>query len=517
MRTKHSSNVLQFFGVAAAATLGIMALSIGAAGASNMRLDNGAPVSDNQNSQTAGADGPVLLQDTQLIQKLQRFDRERIPERVVHARGAGAFGEFVATTDLSEMTRAELFRAGAVTPVAVRFSTVIFGNGSPETVRDPRGFAVKFYTSQGNWDLVGNHIPVFFIRDAIKFPDVIHSLKPSPISNQRDYNRVFDFFSHQPEATHMLTRVYSDNGIPQDYRHMDGHGVHAFKFVNAQGKYTYVKFHWKSLQGEKNFTAQQAAEVQGRDFSHATRDLFDAIAAKKYPKWDLYIQTLKPEELNQFAFHALDSTKVWTGVPERKVGTLTLNRNPANVFQDVEQSAMAPSNLIPGVEASEDRMLQGRLFSYVDTQFHRLGPNHMHLPINRARMEVVNSHQDGAGNQGATTRDVNYEPSAIAPNPPAAQYKYDNVKISGMAQRAPVDKTLNFQQAGEFYRSLSPQERANLVANLAGDLKTVSNPATVVTMLAYFTRADAEYGRLLTRAVGADAGAVATRAAGLTE
>ena len=364
--------------------------------------DNGAPVGDNQNSQTAGPNGPVLLQDVQLIQKLQRFDRERVPERVVHARGTGAHGEFVASADLSAVTRAQVFVPGTRTPVFVRFSTVIHGNHSPETLRDPRGFATKFYTAEGNWDLVGNNLPVFFIRDAIKFPDMVHSLKPSPDTNVQDPNRFFDFFSHVPEATHMLTRVYSDQGTPASYRTMDGNGVHAYKFVNAQGGITYVKFHWKSLQGLKNLDPKQVEQVQVKDYSHMTNDLVNAIRQGDFPKWDLYIQVLKPEDLGKFDFDPLDATKIWpeSDVPFRKVGQMVLNRNPQNVFQECEQVAMAPTNLVPGIEPSEDRLLQGRIFSYADTQFYRLGANYAQLPVNRPRSEVHNNNQDGLMNVG---------------------------------------------------------------------------------------------------------------------
>jgi catalase len=483
--------------------------------AETMTRDNGAPIGDNQNSQTAGGAGPVVLQDVHLIQKLQRFDRERIPERVVHARGAGAFGEFVATADLSDITRAAVFKAGAVTPVAVRFSTVIFGSGSPETVRDPRGFAVKFYTTQGNWDLVGNNLPVFFIRDAIKFPDMVHALKPSPVTNQQEPHRVFDFFSHQPEATHMLTRVYSDFGTPQSYRHMDGNSVHAYKFVNAGGDVTYVKFNWKSLQGQKNLTAGQARTVQGNDFSHATRDLYDAIARQEAPKWDLYIQTIKASELGKFAFNPLDATKIWTGVKETRVGSMTLNRNPENIFQNVEQIAMAPSNLVPGIEPSEDRLLQGRLFSYADTQFHRLGANHMQLPVNHPRSVTRNHNQQGAADVATSNSAVNYQPSVIQPDQEDPHARYSALPLAGTTQQAAIAKTLNFQQAGEFYRSLSTQERSNLVDNLSGDLKQIRNPATLITMLAYFTMADQDYGKALVQAVGASQNEVAARAAAL--
>lgn len=485
--------------IVAASVLGAFA-----AQASTLTRDNGAPVGDNQNSQTAGANGPVLLQDGHLIQKLQRFDRERIPERVVHARGAGAYGVFVATRDISDLTTARVFTPGTQTPVFVRFSSVIHGGTSPETLRDPRGFATKFYTSEGNWDLVGNNLPVFFIRDAIKFPDMVHSLKPAPHTNIQDPGRFFDFFSHQPEATHMITRLYSDAGTPATYREMDGNSVHAYKLVDAKQRISYVKFHWKSLQGEKNLTAQQAESIQGKDFNHMSRDLIAAIDAGRYPKWDLYVQVLKPEQLDRFPFDPLDATKVWTGVPETKIGTMTLNKNPDNVFQETEQAAFAPSNLVPGIEPSEDRLLQGRLFAYADTQLHRVGTNALQLPVNRPRVPVGTVNQDGAMNGGNTRGGVNYEPSRQAPLAANPAFSASRLPLAGTTQQARIAKTLDFEQAGEFYRSLTGGERANLVGNLAGDLKQVENDDVKYTMLSYFQKADAEYGRQVTAALGAD-------------
>ncbi|MET0266702.1 MAG: catalase, partial [Duganella sp.] len=479
--------------------------------------DNGAPVGDNQNSQTAGPNGPVLLQDVHLIQKLQRFDRERQPERVVHARGTGAHGVFVASKDISDLTRAKVFTPGQQTPVFVRFSSVIHGNHSPETLRDPRGFATKFYTSEGNWDLVGNNLPVFFIRDAMKFPDMVHSLKPAPDSNIQDPNRFFDFFSHQPEATHMLTRLYTDLGTPASYREMDGNSVHAYKFVNAGGQVHYVKFHWKSLQGEKNLDAKQVEAIQGREFNHMTRDLIAAIKEGRYPQWDLYVQVLKPEQLTKFEFDALDATKTWPGVAETKVGTMTLNRNPDNVFLETEQSAMAPSNLVPGIEPSEDRLLQGRLFSYADTQLHRVGTNGLQLPINRPRTAPANYNQDGATNSGARTGDVNYQPSARAALADNGEFKATQLKLTGTTQQARIVKTRNFAQAGDFYRSLNASQQANLVSNLAGDLGQVKDDNIKYTMLSYFHKADANYGRAISTAVKADPERVAQLASKLKE
>jgi len=498
----------------------LLALLLAAAApthAQTLTRDNGAPVGDNQNSQTAGPGGPVLLQDVQLVQKLQRFDRERIPERVVHARGTGAHGEFVAATDLSAYTRAKVFAPGTRTPVFVRFSTVIHGNHSPETLRDPRGFATKFYTAEGNWDLVGNNLPVFFIRDAIKFPDMVHSLKPSPDTNVQDPNRFFDFFSQQPESTHMLTRVYSDFGTPASYRNMDGNSVHAYKFVNAQGRVTYVKFHWKTLQGEKNLSGPEATALQAKTFNHASEDLIAAIGAGNFPKWDLYVQLLKPEQLDSFDFNALDATKVWTGVPETKVGTMTLNRNPANIFQETEQSAFAPGNLVPGIEPSEDRLLQGRLFSYNDTQLYRVGTNVQQLPINAPKAAVANNNQDGDANAGARSGLVNYEPSRLKPLPQDVAFKSSALPLAGSTQQQGIAKTLNFRQAGEFWRSLTKQGQANLVANLAGDLGRVTNDTVKYAMLAHFYKADAGYGSEIAKAVKADVGRVQQQAAGLTD
>ena len=486
--------------------------------AAQLTRDNGAPVGENQHSQTAGASGPVMLQDIQLIQKLQRFDRERVPERVVHARGTGAHGVFQVTGDISKLSMAKVFKSGAKTPVFVRFSTVIHGLHSPETLRDPRGFSVKFYTEDGNWDLVGNNLPVFFIRDAIKFPDVIHSLKPSPDTNLQDPNRFFDLFSHIPEATHMLTRVFSDYGTPANYRMMNGNGVHAYKLVNDKGEYVYVKFNWESKQGEKNLSAAQASEIQGKNFSHATQDLIEAIERGDYPKWDLKVQIVKPEDFSKFDFDPLDTTKVWPNIPFVTVGTMTLNRNPANVFQETEQSAFAPGNLVPGVEASEDKMLQGRLFSYNDTQLYRVGTNVFQLPINAPKAMVNNNNQDGSANSGTRTGKVNYEPSRIEPKPQMAVNKYSSTPVFGKTEqvRRPGNQ-VNFRQAGEFYRSLTKAEQMNLVSNLSGDLSVVKDKTTRNIMLSFFYKADANYGAALVAAVNANLSEVKAMAAELSD
>ncbi|KVE23324.1 catalase [Burkholderia singularis] len=485
--------------------------------AENLTRDNGSPVGDNQNSQTAGPSGPTLLQDSHLIEKLQRFDRERIPERVVHARGTGAFGEFVPSADISDLTLAKVFVPGTTTPVFVRFSTVMGYRGSPEQARDPRGFAVKFYTTQGNWDLVGINWPIFFIRDAIKFPDFVHANKPSAVTGVQDPNLAFDFFAHTPEATSMLTRLYTDEGMPDSYRHMDGFGVHAFKLVNAQGNVHYVKFHWKSLQGIRGIRPQDIPGSIGADWNLMTNDLYGALKAGNYPKWDLYIQVLNPEDLGKFDYDALDDTKVWTGVPERRIGTLTLNRVPDNYFETTEESAFAPSRMVPGIEPSEDRMLQGRLFSYADTQMYRLGANFSQLPVNRPRVPVVSNNQDGAMNAGDRKGEVNYEPSTLHEIEQNPRYKPVETPLSGSTQQAAIRKTLNFRQAGEYYRTLSVQDKQDLVSALSADLNRVTNEANKYTMLSYFYKADADYGARLARATHADLSRVKSLADKLVE
>ena len=492
---------------------GLLACAIQAA---PLTRDNGAPVGDNQNSQTAGASGPTLLQDVQLIQKLQRFDRERIPERVVHARGTGARGEFVATADISDLTVAKVFEKGSKTPVFVRFSSVVHGNHSPETLRDPRGFATKFYTAEGNWDLVGNNFPTFFIRDAIKFPDMVHAFKPNPQTNLDDNARTFDFFSHIPAATRTLTQLFSNEGTPASYRQMDGNGVHAYKLVNAKGEVHYVKFHWKSLQGQKNLDPREVAQVQSQDYSHMTRDLIAAIDKGDFPKWDLYIQILKPEDLPTFDFDPLDATKIWPNVPERKIGQMVLNKNPDNVFQETEQVAMAPANLVPGIEPSEDRLLQGRVFSYADTQMYRLGANGLQLPVNRPKVEVNNGNQDGAMNSGHSTSGVNYQPSRLMPREETAHARYSRLPLTGTTQQAKIQREQNFKQAGELYRSYSQKDRQDLIASLGGALADVDDESKHI-MLSFFYKADAEYGAGLTKVAKGDLKRVQALAAKLAD
>ena len=495
-----------------------MLATVTAAQAAPLTKDSGAPVGDNQNSITAGPQGPTLLQDVQLVQKLQRFGRERIPERVVHARGTGAYGEFVTTKDLSDLTIASLFKAGTKTPVFVRMSTVIHGKGSPETLRDPHGFAIKFYTQEGNWDLVGNQTPVFFIRDAIKFPDFIHAMKPSPVTNVQDANRVFDFLSSQPWATNMLTYVYGKQGVPTSYREQDGFGVHAYKLYNDKGEYKYVKFNFRCKQGVKGLNVKEAAVQQGKDFNHLTNDLYNNIYAGNFPKWDLYIQVLDPKDLNSFDFDPLDPTKIWPTnlVPEVKVGTLTLNRMPKNFFNETEQAAFAPGNLVPGIEPSEDRLLQGRIFSYSDTQMYRLGVNHQQIPVNRPVVNVNNNNQEGHMNVSERDSDVNYEPSRKEPKPATEKARAVETPLTGHVQQIGT-KEQNFKQAGELYRSYTAKEKDDLIMNLAADLGNVKDSETKHIMLSYFYKADADYGMRMTKAVNGDIAIVKAKAAKLKD
>lgn len=487
------------------------------ANAATMTTNAGAPVGDNENSMTAGPNGPELLQDSHLIEKLQHFERERIPERVVHARGTGAFGYFKPTADISDLTKAAVFKPGTTTPVFTRFSTVMGYRGSPEEARDPRGFAVKFYTSQGNWDLVGINWPIFFIRDAIKFPDFVHANKPSPVTGVQSPNMMFDFFAHTPEATNMLTHLYTTEGMPDSYRHMDGWGVHAFEMVNAKGQVHFVKFHWKTRQGIQGIRPQDIPAAIGKDWNLNTDDLYANISKGNFPKWDLYIQVLDPRQLDRFKhINPFDDTKVWNNVPERKIGEMTLNKVPHNYFETTEEVAFAPSRMVPGIEPSPDRMLQGRLFAYADAQMYRLGANYQSLPINRPRVAVHNDQQDGLMNAGDQQGEVNYEPSGIDEVAADPSAKAQPVKLSGYTQQVAIHKKANFLQAGQYYRSLSPQDKADLVTALSADLSKVRNSDNQYTMLSYFYKADSDYGTRLAAATHANLDRVKAMASKLT-
>lgn len=491
-----------------------------------LTTDTGHRVGTNQHSQTVTRKGPILLQDVLALEKLRRFNTERIPERVVHARGAGVHGEFTSTMDLSHLTAAKFLSApGIKTEMFVRFSTVIHSKHSPETLRDPRGFALKFKTAtEGVWDMVGNNLPVFFIRDHIKFPDVIHAFKPDPVTNIQDFNRIFDFFAASGGVgTSMLTYLFSDLGIPAAYRFMHGSSVHAYKLVNAAGKVTYVKFRWFTQQGERNLTAAEAEKIQGKDFNHATRDLYDAIERGDYPKWDMAIQIMPMEEMDKQPFNPLDATKIWPEdkFPYMKIGTFVLNRVPDNFFLNTEQVAFSPANILPGsIEPSEDRMLQGRLISYSETQTHRHGSNNYHqLPVNRPISPVHNYQQDGVMvREHAWNGSVNYQPSL---NPGEyledPDYLYSTMQVCGQYVQKEIGRTLNFAQAGDLYRSFSPTDRTHLVMNLATALRMVKSSLVKNIMCAHFYKADPVYGTRVTSASNANLSQVKLIASQLKE
>lgn len=445
----------------------------------------GHPVYDNQNQRTVGARGPATLENYQFLEKISHFDRERIPERVVHARGATAFGYFEAygswgDEPISRYTRAKLFQErGKRTPVALRFSTVIGGRDSAETARDPRGFAIKFYTEDGNWDLVGNNLAVFFIRDAIKFPDVIHALKPDPVTFRQEPNRIFDFMSQTPEAMHMLVNLFSPRGIPADYRHQQGFGVNTYKWVNDDGDTVLVKYHWMPKQGVRSMTGADAAAVQANDLGHATRDLHDAIDRGEYPEWELVVQMMSDDDHPELGFDPLDDTKVWpeNDFPPKPVGRIVLDRNVANHFAENEQIAFGTGVLVDGLDFSDDKMLVGRTFSYSDTQRHRVGPNYLQLPVNQAKEARVATNQrdgqmtyyvDGYGENPH----VNYEPS-ITGGLREAQYPTHDEQgpeIHGRLTRMRIPRANDYEQAGQRYLLMEDWERDDLVANLVDQL-----------------------------------------------
>ncbi|XP_026194387.1 peroxisomal catalase [Cyclospora cayetanensis] len=476
-----------------------------------MTTSTGAPVGDNQNSQTAGPYGPVVITDFHLLDKLAHFDRERIPERVVHAKGAGAHGYFEVTHDITKYCKARLFSSmGKRTPVFVRFSTVGGEKGSADTARDPRGFAIKLYTEDGNWDLVANNTPVFFVRDPLKFPDFIHTQKRHPQTNLPDADMFWDFLSLSPESIHQVTILFSDRGTPDGYRHMNGYSSHSFKTVNAAGEVFYVKFHLKTNQGIKNLTAKRAHQLASTDPDYATRDLFNFIDAGNYPSWTLCVQVMPVKAAESYRYNVLDVTKVWPhhDYPLQPVGRLVLDRNPSNYFQEVEQAAFSPGHLVPGIEASEDKMLQGRLFSYPDTHRHRLGANYDQIPVNVPRMcpflqalHIRDGPMCVSGNYGGAP---NYEPNSIRGAPKEnPQARPSATPLSGVVAHHPQNHPNDdFEQAGALYRKvMCPADRDALISNIAGHLKNARKEIQE-RQVKLFARADREYGARVAHALG---------------
>ncbi|MFG3658533.1 catalase [Streptomyces sp. NPDC047706] len=476
-----------------------------------LTTESGAPVADNQNSASAGVGGPLLLQDQHLLEKLARFNRERIPERVVHARGSGAYGYFEVTDDVTGFTHADFLSAvGKRTETFVRFSTVADSLGGADAVRDPRGFAVKFYTEEGNYDLVGNNTPVFFIKDPVKFPDFIHSQKRDPFTGRQEPDNVWDFWAHAPEATHQVTWLMGDRGIPASYRHMNGYGSHTYQWTNADGEAFFVKYHFKTNQGIRCLSTEQAAEIAGKDGNSHQTDLLQAIERGVNPSWTLYVQVMPAAEAADYRFNPFDLTKVWPHKdhPLQRVGRLVLDRNPDNVFAEVEQAAFSPNNFVPGIGPSPDKMLQGRLFAYADAHRYRLGVNHTLLAVNAPKATTARNYgRDGFMASNAQGRHAkNYEPNSYDGPVETGRPLSAPLAVSGHTgtHAAPLHtKDDDFLQAGELYRLMSAEEKSRLVANIAGSLAQVSRDDVIEKNLAHFHAADPEYGKRVQEAVRA--------------
>src|SRR5215468_976228 len=468
------------------------------ADAPTLTTAGGNPVADNQNSLTAGPRGPVLLADYHLVEKMAHFNRERIPERVVHAKGSAAYGTLTITKDISRYTRARLLSAvGKKTELLLRFSTVAGERGAADAERDVRGFAIKFYTEEGNWDLVGNNTPVFFIRDPLKFSDFIHSQKRDPKTNLRNPTAMWDFWSLSPESLHQVTILFSDRGQPASYRHMHGFGSHTFSFINAKNERFWVKFHFKTLQVIQNHGNAEVAHLIGEDRESAQRDLFEAIERGDHPKWRMMVQVMPETAAETYPLNPFDLTKVWPykDYPLIEVGILELNRNPENYFAEVEQAALAPSHIVPGVGHSPDKMLQARVFSYADAHRYRLGVNHDSLPVNRPRCPVHNYHRDGLMRSDGNGGDAaNYEPNSAGGPQQSAAYRESPLRIAGDADRydhrAGND---DYGQAGALFRLMAPAQRELLLDNIAGAMKGVPE-AIQLRQIGHFMKADPAYG-----------------------
>ncbi|CAL7944969.1 unnamed protein product [Xylocopa violacea] len=463
----------------------------------------GTPIANKKDSLTVGPRGPMLLQDTVYLDEMSHFTRERIPERVVHAKGAGAFGYFEVTHDITRYSKAKVFSAiGKRTPIAVRFSTVGGESGSADTVRDPRGFALKFYTEEGIWDLVGNNTPIFFIKDALFFPSFIHTQKRNPVTHLKDADMFWDFLSLRPESTHQTMILFSDRGIPDGHRHMNGYGSHTFKLVNANNEMVYCKFHYKTDQGIKNLPVDKAAELSASDPDYALRDLYNAIANHDYPTWTFYIQVMTASQAKTFRWNPFDVTKVWPQgeFPLIPVGKLVFDRNPENYFADVEQLAFDPAHFVPGIEPSPDKMLQGRLFAYGDTHRHRLGPNYLQIPVNcpYKAISAMNYQRDGKMSLYNQDGAPNYFPNSFGGPKECPAAKSPSFPVSGDVDRyEPVNED-DFGQPGMLWRNvLSEDEKARLVDNIVNHISKAS-PFIIERAVKNFTEVDADFGKRLT-------------------
>jgi catalase len=467
----------------------------------------GAPVVDNQNVQAAGGRGPALLQDVGLLEKLAHFDREVIPERRMHAKGAGARGTFTVTHDITKYTKAKIFsEIGKKTEMFARFSTVAGERGAADAERDIRGFALKFYTEQGNWDLVGNNTPVFFLRDPLKFPDLNHAIKRDPRTGMRSANSNWDFWTNLPEALHQVTVVMSDRGIPRSFRHMHGFGSHTYSFINSENKRSWVKFTFKTQQGIQNLTDGEASEIIAGDRESHQRDLYESIERGEFPQWKLFVQIMEEKDANNYHINPFDLTKVWPhgDYPLIEVGMFELNRNPDNFFAETEQAAFSPANIVPGISFSPDKMLQGRLFSYGDAQRYRLGVNHHQIPVNAPKCPFHSYHRDGAmrvdGNSAGAT---SYEPNSYGEWQEQPEYAEPALSIDGAADhwQHKVD-TDYYSQPGNLFRMLSKEEKQRLFDNTA---RAMGNADKEVKdrHIHNCTQADPAYGKGVAQAIAA--------------
>jgi len=468
----------------------------------------GIPVGDNQNALTAGPRGPLLVEDWQLFEKHAHFNRERIPERIVHAKGSGAFGTFRVTNDITNYTKAKLFaEVGKETEVFARFSTVAGERGAADAERDVRGFALKFYTEEGNWDLTGNNTPVFFVRDPYKFSDFIHTQKRDPRTNLRSPTAIWDFWSLSPESLHQVTILFSDRGLPRSYRHMNGYGSHTYSFINAKDQRFWVKFHFKTKQGIECLTDEEGAKLVGDDRESHQRDLFQAIDNGDFPKWTLYVQVMPETEAEAYHINPFDLTKVWPhgDYPLIEVGVMELNRNPANYFAEVEQAGFSPGNVVPGIGHSPDKMLQFRIVSYADAHRYRLGVNYDSLPVNRPKCPVHTYHRDGSmrfdDNAGGA---INYEPNSFGGPVEDPKFKMPPLMVSGAADRYDQHEGADdFAQPGNLFRLMTREQQKRLVGNLARAMQGI--PEEIQRrQIAHFSKADPAYGEGVAKSLGID-------------
>ncbi len=473
---------------------------------------HGNPVGDNQNSLTAGARGPLLMQDYQLLEKMATFNRERVPERVVHAKGSGAFGTLTVTNDITKYTRAKPFsEIGKKTDTLLRFSTVAGERGAADAERDVRGFALKFYTEEGNWDLVGNNTPVFFIRDPYKFGDFIHTQKRDPKTNMRSNTMMWDFWSLSPESLHQVTILFSDRGLPQGYRFVNGYGSHTYSFINAENERFWVKFHFKNMQGIKTWTNEEAAKVVGQDRESSQRDLFEAIERGDFPKWRFCVQIMPEKDAETYHVNPFDLTKVWSHAdyPLIEVGILELNRNPENYFAEIEQASFEPSNIVPGISFSPDKVLQARIMSYADAHRYRIGVNYADLPVNKPQCPVHTYHRDGNmrfdGNFGGA---VNYEPNSMAGPKEDPAYLEPPLKISGDADRYNHrEGNDDTTQPGNLFRLMNDGQKQQLFGNIVAAMQGVPERIKI-RQLAHFYNADPEYANGVAKGLGLTPGAI---------